>query len=397
MKKRQSKALKSISYLFVFLIFLSAMSCGASKRLLSAPEKNVIADYVGPSTKHQVLGVIWRVPLVDPGYQSLEFHHYGSPATTKDGKRVFSGAKDGSFFCLDAATGEVLWRNLTEGPVEGEPLVTDEMVYVGSGDGHIYAFRLHDGEKIWSYKASQAFLGRLALQDERLVGVTNNNTMFCLDAQTGQALWSYHRDAPSGLFQVRGVASPLIVDNKVYGGFSDGSLVLLSLESGEVLATKNFAKIDADFIDMDSDPLVVDELLVVGSFSSGVIALDRNTLDEVWRYEVEGPSSPVLDKKNKIIYFSTAKSKIFALNAKDGKPIWSFAARKGKMSRPVLTKDWLLISSSEYSLLTLSRSNGKLIQIFNPGKGAHSIPCVKNNRAYWISNGEVLYAMEIRR
>jgi hypothetical protein len=45
----------------------------------------------------------------------------------------------------------------------------------------------------------------------------------------------------------------------------------------------------------------------------------------------------------------------------------------------------------------LEQSTGRLLQVFNPGKGSFSRPSVQGTRAYWVSNGQTLYAMSVVR
>jgi outer membrane protein assembly factor BamB len=147
------------------------------------------------------------------------------------------------------------------------------------------------------------------------------------------------------------------------------------------------------FLDVDTDPLLLDDTLYVASFKSGILALDPRSLKERWRFGAEGPSSLVY--RDGLLYFTTADAKVVALDAKLGKPAWTFSARKGGLSRPVLADRWLLVSSEEYSLMALDRRNGTLVQLFNPGKGASAAPAVSGSRVFWVSNGETLYSMEL--
>jgi len=52
---------------------------------------------------------------------------------------VYVGSDDGGIYALDAATGKVLWKTNTGGPVKSSPEVADGVVYVGSDDGGVYA------------------------------------------------------------------------------------------------------------------------------------------------------------------------------------------------------------------------------------------------------------------
>jgi outer membrane protein assembly factor BamB len=365
--------------------------------ILEAPDKDALPSHsVSSATEHRVIGLAWRFPLVDSdlGDGSLNTSHHSAPAVSQDGNRVFAGAIDGSFSCFDAQSGQLLWQKITNGPVEGEPTVVDDVVYVGVADGFMYAFRESDGVTLWASKTQGVVSGKPVVVGNKVLAISNMNDLFCLDANTGKWLWNYRRNVfPSGRFQVKGVANPTVVGDTVYAAFSDGHLVTLSLNDGSIKQIKKLAADNDRFTDVDTDPLVIDDILFVGSFSNGLAALDSKNLEEIWNYPVDGPSSMAYAEQT--LYFTTGNSKVVALDSKSGKPRWIFSAKKGQLSRPIVWKDWLLASSNELSLIVLNRKTGRLIQVFNPGKGSNAPPTIFGNRLYWISNGETLYAMNI--
>jgi outer membrane protein assembly factor BamB len=385
-----------VKHLIAFLLLgtLLAGCSGMSKDIFSLPVKNEMPTYTRSNAKHRVLTVLWRVNLVDPDTFSKEYHKHGIPAVSDDGERVFAGAFDGSVYCLGAKTGKMIWRKFTNGPVEGQPKVAGGVVYVGSNDGNLYAFRTSDGELLWEAKMPGSVSGNPVIHKDRVMIMTDVNAVVCLEAQTGKWLWSYRRNIPTGRFQVKGVADPVVIGDLVYTGFSDGYLVALSFQDGTVQNSTRLSGKDDHFTDVDTTPLKIDGNLLTGSFSQGLVSLDPVSFTQHWNYKVEGPSSLGISK-DEVLYVSTANSKVVALKAADGKPLWVFNAKKGELSQPAVSGNWILISSQEYSLLVLDRNTGRLIQIFNPGKGANAAPAIHGDRAYWISNGETLYAMAV--
>ncbi len=369
--------------------------------ILVPPERNEIPEYPARKIQHQVLSVRWRVPMMEPDRSPVEQHHHGQPAIAPGGRRVYAGAHDGSFYCLDAASGRIVWRKLVDGPFDSAPLVAGGVVYAGSGGGGLYAWRATDGELLWSHREQAGIYTRPVLAQDVLLVATDANSLVALDALSGERRWSYSRDVPSGRFQVKGVAQPLVVDGVVFMGFSDGSLAKLSLADGSVLAVRKLARREARFTDVDGDPhLVSEDLLLVGTFSDGVLGLDPADLSQRWQHEADGASGFV--RSGDWVYYSTADSKVEALRldrigATDSVLAWRFDAKQGALSRPVQAGPWLLVSSSEHSLLVLDRSDGNLLQVFNPGKGSAAPPAVGSGRIYWVSNGQILYCMDLAR
>jgi outer membrane protein assembly factor BamB len=374
---------------------LGAVACSASSAsIIDTGSLDLIGSgSTNTLTGHQVLSLLWRKALVDSDIFSTEQHHFGTPAVSEDGKRVFAGASDGSFYCFDTLTGKVLWLKLFKIPFDGVPNVAGGVVYAGTADGTLRALRASDGEALWSYQAAGAVEGRPIVSRDRIIFVTNQNGIHCLEAQTGKWIWSYKRTVPAGKFQVKGTANPALDEGRVLVGFSDGYFVSLAFEDGNLLEIKKIAGDKDAFSDVDTTPLPKNDNLFIGSFSRGLVSLDRKSLIEKWSYTVEGPSS--ISEADSTLYFSTANSKVYAVSTQTHQPVWVFNAGKGQLSDPIAKGNWLFVSSAEYSLLVLNRLNGKLVQIFNPGKGSSSAPTIYKNRAYWISNGETLYSMSV--
>ncbi|MBN2498788.1 MAG: PQQ-binding-like beta-propeller repeat protein [Deltaproteobacteria bacterium] len=356
------------------------------------PERGVVPEYQARLEQHNVLTVLWRVPLMSPDAGPVDFHHHGTPAISEDGRRVYVGAHNGAFYCVDSSCGKVLWRKVFEEQFDGEPLVHDGIVYVGSSRGQILALRETDGSLIWKYQARASVESRPVVARDQLLVMTDTNALICLDAQTGQWRWSYKREVPPGRFQIKGACSPL-VDDAVYVGFSDGYMAKLNLEDGSVQVVRRIAEKGDRFTDMDSTPVLVDGMLLVTLFSRGVIALNRS-LEERWVHSADGVSP--LTVAGGMAYYCYG-SKVEALHLGSAKPQWRFESGEQGLSRPVIARDWLLVSSVEQSLLVLDRTTGKLLQIFNPGKGASGAPAYLRDRVYWVSNGQVLYAMGLVR
>jgi eukaryotic-like serine/threonine-protein kinase len=56
---------------------------------------------------------------------------------------VYVGVMDASIYALNASTGALVWRNLTDNTdnaaLDSSPAVTNGIVYVASGNGYVFA------------------------------------------------------------------------------------------------------------------------------------------------------------------------------------------------------------------------------------------------------------------
>ena len=67
------------------------------------------------------------------------------------GRLYFGSSSDDKVYCLDAASGAVLWSFFTEGPVRYAPVVAQGRLLFGSDDGRVYCLDAASGDLVWSY------------------------------------------------------------------------------------------------------------------------------------------------------------------------------------------------------------------------------------------------------
>jgi len=67
-------------------------------------------------------------------------------------ERIYAGSFTGDLYCFNAATGDVLWKYRTNGPISGSPVVINNVVYVSSLKGRTYALAPRTGKLLWSFR-----------------------------------------------------------------------------------------------------------------------------------------------------------------------------------------------------------------------------------------------------
>ncbi len=72
-------------------------------------------------------------------------------------------------------------------------------------------------------------------------------------------------------------------------------------------------------------------------------------------------------------------------------------SRAGDPSRPVIDGNYLILSTATTGLYVVDKRTGQLYESWNPGDGITAAPTVIGDRLYVISNGGVLYAMNLSR
>jgi outer membrane protein assembly factor BamB len=150
----------------------------------------------------------WQVTLRSPAAQPVIV-----------GDRVWVAEKDAhTIRCLNAGTGEEVWRFIANGRVDSSPTVYEGMVLFGCRDGCVYSLRASDGELAWRFRAAPADVRTIAFEQvESLWPVhgsvlVQDGVVYCaagrssfldggiavygLDAKTGRVLYHHVLEGP---------------------------------------------------------------------------------------------------------------------------------------------------------------------------------------------------------
>lgn len=269
---------------------------------------------------------------------------------------VFAQDGEGYLYAIDAQTGKLKWdrkMNLAGLPVLVDGLsATNGIVYAGSGKA-FGAYNGKTGEPIWLNKGWSQGEGTTStplLANGVVISGANWQGFYGNDAQTGELLWKLNKDGLSD----RG-ATPVCVDNLLYV-ISRQSLFIIHSRSGKIIVRK-----ELPFnVQVNSTPLVTDKLIVFGTQTDGLVALDRETFEIKWKAQTSPAliytapysrhpvttieTSPVLIENT--IYFGASDGILYGVNIENGQTTW-----KHKTGAPVfatLATDGKMIFATDF-------------------------------------------------
>lgn len=199
-------------------------------------------------------------------------------------------------------------------------------------------------ERAWFVSVPSAPIGGGAMDAERVYVPLREELLFALDRETGMLAWSREIEAAS---------APVI---------SEGKLLLVS--RGQLRAFDAATGDDAWSAPLPgrvSAPLAVDGGTLVATVDPG-IAIAFRTADgrETWRQSLgaQSPYAPAFGEKN-ALYFSLSDSRVVALRAVDGMPMWE-QTLPGMLSEPTAAPDRVVIGSTDNFFYALDADNGRL-------------------------------------
>lgn len=267
--------------------------------------------------------VAWKCPLKSSVRNSI--------AVTSG--LVFAQDVQGIVYAVRVSDGSVAWqKDLKIGavPALNDGLVAKAgIVYAGTGR-QLTAFKAETGEVLWQNTAWGRGEGCVATltvtRDSVVVGSRHWGALFGNDARTGKLLWADW----DGDLRFR-AATPAACGSVMYVT-SANALLMVENKSGRILMRK---KLPYD-VEVASTPLVTDKAIIFGTSTHGVVALDKETLDEKWHFKVgeamilSAPykgnrpatveTSPVLCGNT--VYIGASDGTLYGLDAATGRLQW---------------------------------------------------------------------------
>lgn len=288
-----------------------------------------------------------------------------------------------------------------------------ERAYISTGS-HIYAVDLEGGKEVWRYPAEAD--GKLlffatpviAPDGQLLIGSEGTNHAFVsVDAQTGRDNWSEPFSGAKGPW----VASPLVVNDRIYAPNTDGFIYVLDLngkaagdpiEIGGALwsapssdgSLLYIASLDhhlhvidpgqntiSEPIDLGgaapSSPLAVENGAYVGSFSSRIEFISPAGRQEVVSQAANWVwGTPALD--NETLYYADLDGNIYSYSLSSKRQNWDEVKPDGPVVAKLLVAGDQIYAATEAGTLVALDRDGKTAWEKNVGGKIYTSPVVSD-------------------
>jgi outer membrane protein assembly factor BamB len=236
----------------------------------TSPEKN-LALWAGDSPK-----VLWK-KNVGEGYSCM----------TVAGSHVYTQG-NGAVWCLDAETGDVVWRWPAEGKGGGEttatPAVADGLVVALNNDHKLVALDALTGKLRWSKKVDDLGVkkGQWALSGSPLIlgdhVIMDLGVVFVLDKNSGKLIWKAGSETA-------GYASAVVFPHdadKLVTSFNNAGLAIYNMAQGQAVAKYKW---ETAYGVNSATPIISgDEIFLSSGYGRGcsLVKLEGDQLKKVW-------------------------------------------------------------------------------------------------------------------
>lgn len=302
----------------------------------------------------------WQADLVPDYDQNSDISGGGLSA---DGGRVFAATGYGEIVALDAASGQILWRQRLDSAAQGAPLAAGGRVYAGARDGSAWALSASDGRILWTATGTQA--------------------------QTGMI----------------GAAAPALGDGRVYFPSATGDVAALGTDGTPVwsgaLAGARAGRAYGAITDLTGDPVLSGGVLYLGSASGKTAALDAATGARLWTADEGAMGAPLVVGGS--VFVVSDEARLVRLDRASGAAIWSVEMpyfvkdtpkkRKGIHAHfgPVLAGGRVAVVSSDGLLRLFDPRDGALVATAEIPGGAAAAPALAGGQMFVVSaRGQLL-------
>jgi len=292
-------------------------------------------------------------------------------------KQLFTASPTGIVRAFNFSDGKLLWEKQLNVQISGGPGIGNGLVLVGSHKGTVVALSETDGTERWRGQVSSEVLAKPRVSEQVVVVRTIDGKLYAFDSQSGMNLWIYERNRVP-LLTLRGTSTPVVKQDLIIAGFDNGKIAALALHTGKVLweapvaVPRGRTQLER-IVDIDADPLLVDDTVYVSSTQGRTIAIDLIQGKLLWEKDLSSYAGLGVDYD--YIYVSDTKSNIWALERDSGHEWWKQEKLKARaVTAPVNIGDYVVVGDFEGYLHWMRRDNGEFVARYKMGSASIIVP-----------------------
>ncbi len=311
---------------------------------------------------------------------------------------------------FDAESGRTLWRQEIEPEFEedgyfgGGLAFENGRLFVSTGFAEVIALNAADGQVIWRQRMPGPMRAAPTAAGGRVFVVTTANQTIALSAEDGRRLWIHSGiEEATGLL---GAASPAVSGSTVVTPYSSGEIFGLLAENGRPLWNESLTAVSrtdplADIAHIRGAPVIDRDMVFAVSHSGRMIAIDLRRGLRVWERKIDGVEMPWVG--GDFIFVLSNDAQLVCLTRRDGRIRWVLPLERYEdpedqedpiqWTGPVLAGDRLIVAGSHDKALSVSPYTGEIIGAIDLPGAVSIAPVVAANALYFVTDSGSLVAM----
>ncbi len=353
--------------------------------------------------------ILWQTQLVEhPLYRdSWSFQHRNiiersGMAFDPMRNTAYIGLSEGTIIAIDVSTSEIVWKYSGQDSITSNVVYDHDLLYAGTMQGELLALHRSNGSVVWKYQAGLAIGKKIAVSHSAIFFTTHDDNIISLEKHTGSWNWDYHHYFEKDI-TLLGTPSPYVRDNFVYAGFADGSLFCFDAQTGSkvwaIRVKSDSLKIkEANyFVDIDTQPVSIDDSLYFASYSEGLYQIDpadgkilsRNaSLTSIFEIRKSSYLSHIL-------YLLTGSGKVLVYHTQKQKVITAIELQRNLITGFLETKDRFIITDADQAIYSVDHSSGNVLEYLFNDRGFIAPVFVNDHEILSLSHHGTLYRLAI--
>ena len=325
------------------------------------------------------------------------------------GGLVFAMDTESSVSAFDPAGGDRKWEiDLTpddedEGHISGGIAYEDGRLFVTTGFAEVIALNAATGEVEWRQTVDSPLRAAPTVRGGRVFAITVDNKTYALAASSGRELWTH-----SGIVETAnllGGAAPAVDSGIVVAPYSSGELVAMRVETGRVLWSDSLTAVRrtdvvSSLAHIRGRPIIDRGRVIAISHGGAMAAIDLRSGQRLWERDIGGQESPWI--AGDYVFVITNENELVCLSRNNGGVFWvtqlpRFEDEEDKQdpivwTGPILVSDRLIVAGSEGEALAVSPYSGDILGKQDMPAGVSVPPIVADGTVYFLSDDAELVA-----
>jgi eukaryotic-like serine/threonine-protein kinase len=283
---------------------------------------------------------------------------------------------------------ESLWsETVMAGTDRSACTATATGLVVGTLHGELQAYDAASGEDKGSHKYASALYGSPVLGGTMIIVSASGDErgLLAVESEGGRVRWSVNAGESE--------TSPLAIDSTIISCTLSGKVLSIGVQSGSILWRHLPAETEHPAA-VHSSPAGNARCIVYGDDDGVLTALRPADGSVLWTFRARSGimSAPVL--YGGCVYFGSLDSTLYALDAETGRAKWTCALGSPVLSSPAAGDGRIWVGVSAGSLICIGASDGKRQWSFATGGAVSAVPVLSGNVLYAGGLDKFLYALD---
>jgi len=242
------------------------------------------------------------------------------------------------------------------------------LVVLGDAQGVLYGIDAQKGAILWQQQLPSVMLGHPVRVGDDILVQTGDNSLYRISAR-GEKQWSFS-GTQAGL-NMHLSPSPLVAGDICYAVMSNGDVVALRSDSGDLLWRRQLL-LDTDAVVLSelktplADPVLIGDVLLVSFYQGNLIGLSARDGQQLWQRKLSLKSTPLVHQGR--LFVATADNAVFELESASGATLWKRTLDAGELVGPALAQGKLVIADDQGMVFALSLDGQVTGELSLPGR-----------------------------